>query len=154
MNAQTARVLARAPLGAAVEQRYGAPYWVIHRGDLQSVLIEAIRSSFDVALHLGTRVDDFALHRNGVTIATLSAQSIEERGVENLFKDLVDGLGRPNPTNNDFQNLIGKDEKLVAALTEILRTLETEDEADRLKREIAELTALKKEIERIKQSSR
>ena len=37
MSAGSARVLARAPLGAAVEQRYGAPYWVIHRGDLQAV---------------------------------------------------------------------------------------------------------------------
>src|SRR5712671_2388852 len=31
IDAQTARVLARAPLGAAAEHRYGAPYWVIHR---------------------------------------------------------------------------------------------------------------------------
>src|SRR5262249_24549869 len=38
MHAQSARVLARAPLGAAAEKRYGAPYWVIHRGDLQAVL--------------------------------------------------------------------------------------------------------------------
>src|SRR5262245_23180678 len=28
LNARTGRVLARAPLGAAAEQRYGAPYWV------------------------------------------------------------------------------------------------------------------------------
>ena len=39
LEARTARVLVRAPLGAAAEQRYGAPYWVIHRGDLQAVLI-------------------------------------------------------------------------------------------------------------------
>jgi len=38
MNARTARVLARAPLGAVAEKRYGAPYWVIHRGDLQAVI--------------------------------------------------------------------------------------------------------------------
>ncbi len=44
LDARTARVLARAPLGAAAEQRYGAPYWVIHRGDLQAVLIEAVRA--------------------------------------------------------------------------------------------------------------
>ena len=42
MNAHTARMLARAPLGAAAERRYGAPYWVIHRGDLQAVLLEAV----------------------------------------------------------------------------------------------------------------
>jgi salicylate hydroxylase len=82
MNAQTARVLARAPLGAEAEQRYGAPYWVIHRGDLQAVLIEAVRANPDIALHLGMRVEDFAVHRNGVTISALSSHHpVEERGV-------------------------------------------------------------------------
>ena len=42
MNARTGRVLARAPLGDAAAKRYGAPYWVIHRGDLQAVLLEAV----------------------------------------------------------------------------------------------------------------
>src|SRR5437899_5110164 len=42
INARTGRVLARVPLGAAAEQRYGAPYWLIHRGDLQTALGEAV----------------------------------------------------------------------------------------------------------------
>ena len=82
LNAQTARVLARAPLGAVVELRYGAPYWVIHRGDLQKVLLDAVRANPDVALHLGTRVEDYALHGNGVTVAALSSgRAFEERGI-------------------------------------------------------------------------
>ena len=82
LNAQTARMLARAPLGAAVERRYGAPYWVIHRGDLQKVLLEAVRANPDVALHLGTRIEDYALHGNGVTVAALSSgRAFEERGI-------------------------------------------------------------------------
>jgi salicylate hydroxylase len=81
-NARTGRVLARAPLGAAAEQRYGAPYWIVHRGDLQSVLLEAIEADPDIVLRLGTRVDDFASHSNGVTVAAHSrAGTIEERGV-------------------------------------------------------------------------
>ncbi|HKA80996.1 MAG TPA: FAD-dependent monooxygenase [Xanthobacteraceae bacterium] len=81
MNAQSAQVLARAPLGAAAQKRYGAPYWVIHRGDLQAVLTEAVRAHPDITLHLGARIEDFALHRNGVTVAALAAQrAIEERG--------------------------------------------------------------------------
>jgi salicylate hydroxylase len=54
MNARTARVLARAPLGAVADKRYGAPYWVIHRGDLQAVLLDAVRAHPDIVLHLGT----------------------------------------------------------------------------------------------------
>ena len=82
LNAQTARVLARAPLGAVVELRYGAPYWVIHRGDLQKVLLDAVHANPDVALHLGTRIEDYALHGNGVTVAALSSgRAFEERGI-------------------------------------------------------------------------
>ena len=65
-------MLARAPLGAAAAQRYGAPYWVIHRGDLQAVLVEAVRAHPGIALHLGARVDDFAPDRDGVTISVLA----------------------------------------------------------------------------------
>ena len=88
MNARTARVLARAPLGAAAEKRYGAPYWVIHRGDLQAVLLDAVRANPDIALHLGARVEDFALHGNGVTISALaSPRLLEERGVALIGAD-------------------------------------------------------------------
>jgi 2-polyprenyl-6-methoxyphenol hydroxylase-like FAD-dependent oxidoreductase len=81
MNAQSAQVLARAPLGTAAETRYGAPYWVIHRGDLQAVLLEAVSAQPDIALHLGTRVEDFAVHRNGVTVSALAShRAVEERG--------------------------------------------------------------------------
>jgi salicylate hydroxylase len=98
-NARTGRVLARAPLGAAAEQRYGAPYWIIHRGDLQSALLDAVKASPDILLRLGTRVDDFATHRNGITVAAQSRrETIEERGValvgaDGLWSQLRDRLG-------------------------------------------------------------
>src|SRR4051812_46578807 len=44
-NARSGRLLARAPLGIAAEKRYGAPYWVIHRGDLQAALREVVEST-------------------------------------------------------------------------------------------------------------
>ena len=82
------RVLARAPLGAAIAQRYGAPYWVIHRGDLQAVLLEAVLAHPDIGLHLGIRVEDFAHYRDGVTIAGLAAgRSTEARGVALVVAD-------------------------------------------------------------------
>jgi salicylate hydroxylase len=88
MNGRTARVLARAPLGALAEKRYGAPYWVIHRGDLQAVLIDAVRAHPDIVLHLGTGVEDFALNENGVTISARSSQHrFEDRGVALIAAD-------------------------------------------------------------------
>jgi salicylate hydroxylase len=81
MNARSGRVLARAPLGAAAEERYGAPYWAIHRGDLQRVLLEAVGATPEIALKLGARVDEFAVHENGVTVSAIcNMGSIEERG--------------------------------------------------------------------------
>ena len=38
VRAETGRDIARIPLGGQAERRYGAPYWVIHRADLQGVL--------------------------------------------------------------------------------------------------------------------
>jgi 2-polyprenyl-6-methoxyphenol hydroxylase-like FAD-dependent oxidoreductase len=88
MNARTARVLARAPLGAVAEKRYGAPYWVIHRGDLQAVLIDAVRVHPGIVLKLGARVEDFALNEDGVTVFARSAQHrVEDRGVALVAAD-------------------------------------------------------------------
>jgi 2-polyprenyl-6-methoxyphenol hydroxylase-like FAD-dependent oxidoreductase len=99
MNARTGRVLARAPLGNFVEKRYGAPYWVIHRGDLQAALIAAVRNNPDISLHLGWRIEDFAAHENGVTVAIVSGhRSQEERGLaligaDGLWSRLRERLG-------------------------------------------------------------
>src|SRR5262249_42537634 len=78
MNARTARVLARAPLGAVADKRYGAPYWVIHRGDLQAVLLDAVRAHPDIVLHLGTRVEDFATDKEAAPIPPRSRQGGRE----------------------------------------------------------------------------
>src|SRR5260370_37216690 len=97
MNARTASVLARAPLGHAAEKRYGAPYWVIHRGDLQAVLIDAVRANPDITVHLGTRVEDFAFHQNGVIVSTVSSQRTGEgRGMVLIGAGGVwSSLGKP-----------------------------------------------------------
>jgi salicylate hydroxylase len=88
MNARTGRVLARAPLAGVAQKRYGAPYWVIHRADLQTVLLDAIRAQPEIAVHLGTRVEDFAIHQNGVTISTMSpGRTGEERGMALIGAD-------------------------------------------------------------------
>jgi salicylate hydroxylase len=81
INARTGRMLAQAPLGAKATTRYGAPYWVIHRGDLQAVLREAIAATPLITLYLGTRVEDIATHANGVTVAaSCQMQPLEMHG--------------------------------------------------------------------------
>jgi salicylate hydroxylase len=69
IRAARGQILARIPLGDYAEARYAAPYWVTHRGDLQAALVEAVRANPNIALKLGTRVEDFVVHGNGVTVA-------------------------------------------------------------------------------------
>jgi salicylate hydroxylase len=88
MDARTARMLVRAPLGAAAEQRYGAPFWVIHRGDLQAVLVQAVQANPAITLHLGASVEDFALDGTEVTVSVRSSgKRFEESGVALIGAD-------------------------------------------------------------------
>jgi salicylate hydroxylase len=69
LNAANGREIVRMPLsGAALH--YGAPYWMIHRGDLQEALTEAAARDVDVNIRLGVRVEDFEAHANGLSIST------------------------------------------------------------------------------------
>jgi salicylate hydroxylase len=85
------QLLARIPLGDYAVERYGAPYWVTHRADLQAALVDAARASPDVALKLGTRVEDFVVHGHGVTVACRhGTQAADEQGIALVC---ADGLG-------------------------------------------------------------
>ena len=59
--------LARLPIEDA-ERRWGAPYLVIHRADLQRALAEAATRLPNVALHLGTEVAGIGADAGGVSI--------------------------------------------------------------------------------------
>ena len=88
MAGGSGREIVRIPLGAEAERRYGAPYWTIHRGDLQAALAAAAQADQDVALKLGTRVEDFAAHVNGVTVQGRRGQQVvDERGVALIGAD-------------------------------------------------------------------
>ena len=81
LNAKNGREIVRMPLGDSAEQRYGAPYWSIHRGDLQAALSSAVAENLDISLRLGVRVEDFVAHDNGVTVSARGRSGIwHERG--------------------------------------------------------------------------
>jgi len=67
LNAGSGREIVRMPLGAAAERRYGAPYWSIHRGDLQAALAAAVAANLEISIKLGMRLEDFVEHPNGLT---------------------------------------------------------------------------------------
>lgn len=61
--------VARVPLGDFAESRWGAPYLVVHRADLQSALLVAARREADITITTGAKAADFASHSEGVTVS-------------------------------------------------------------------------------------
>lgn len=87
-DGESGREIVRMPLGETAAHRYGAPFWVIHRGDLQAALASAAGQDLGITLKLGTHVDDFAVHANGITISAHSRAGIaDERGAALLAAD-------------------------------------------------------------------
>jgi 2-polyprenyl-6-methoxyphenol hydroxylase-like FAD-dependent oxidoreductase len=72
------RAIARMPLGTGAAVRYGAPYWIIHRSDLQAALLAAVTAHHDIALTLGRKVDAYAAHANGVTVQAARGSEVHE----------------------------------------------------------------------------
>ena len=88
MAGGSGREIVRIPLGDEMELRYGAPYWSMHRGDLQSALVEAVQREQDVNLQLGVRVEDFAAHVKGISVlGKRGTQVLDERGVALIGAD-------------------------------------------------------------------
>jgi len=67
-RARDGATLAVMPLDDA-ERRWGAPYLVVHRADLQRVLLEAIARESSIKLQTGAAVAGFASDENSVAIA-------------------------------------------------------------------------------------
>jgi len=56
MDALTGDRLATVDLGTSFRERYGAPYIVLHRSDLLSILVESCRGASNIALEVDKRV--------------------------------------------------------------------------------------------------
>jgi salicylate hydroxylase len=68
MSARAGGEVLRMPLGEAAANRAGAPYWVVHRADLQAALAGAVSDHPDIELRLGATFEDVASHARGLTI--------------------------------------------------------------------------------------
>ncbi|WP_299481284.1 FAD-dependent monooxygenase [uncultured Roseibium sp.] len=57
-SANSGRQLARVELGKFIHERHGNPFWVIHRADLQRVLLEKAKETPGITLRLSSEVKD------------------------------------------------------------------------------------------------
>jgi salicylate hydroxylase len=78
MSARAGREIARLPLGEAAAARAGAPYWVVHRADLQAALQAQVNDNPDIDLRLGCQFEDAAAHAKGLTVVQRSGNTRQQ----------------------------------------------------------------------------
>jgi hypothetical protein len=74
----------------------------------------------------------------------------QKASIDAQFKTLIGGLSKGSDNPQDLGGLQGKNKELIQAITEMIAILQTEDESERLKKEIATLERFLKEAEDIK----
>lgn len=78
MSARSGGEVARMPLGEAATFRAGAPYWVVHRADLQATLQAHVNDNPDIDLRLGCQFEDVAAHAKGLTVVQRSGMTRQQ----------------------------------------------------------------------------
>jgi salicylate hydroxylase len=83
----TGREIGQIALGSYMQQHYEAPYWVVHRADLQTALLDAVRSDPTIRLVMGRKVENVVPKSDHVKLTWYSAGG----ATETLHADLVIG---------------------------------------------------------------
>ena len=80
-DAVSLRLLARIPLGEIAEDRWKAPYLVVHRADLQRALLAAVAETPGIEIVTAAAVTDFQAGPDGPAITMTTAEGVRhERG--------------------------------------------------------------------------
>src|ERR1700726_3780028 len=78
MSARSGGEIARLPLGEAATLRAGAPYWVVHRADLQAALQAQVNDHPDIELRLGCQFENTVAHARGLSIVQRSGMTRQQ----------------------------------------------------------------------------
>src|SRR6266576_3382809 len=116
MSAQGGGEIARLPLGEAAKLRAGAPYWVMHRADLQAALQAEVNDNPDIELRLGCQFEDVVPHAKGLTVVQRSGMNRQQEvalalvGADGIWSAVVPGTwNRPGwsapAEGNELRNL-------------------------------------------------
>lgn len=97
--------LAKTPFGKAAEQRYGAPFLVLHRGDLHRALAARVKAEAGVTLHLGLALADIRTGPHSITALFTNAAGESTRleadlliGADGLWSRARRIAGLPGPS--------------------------------------------------------
>jgi salicylate hydroxylase len=75
ISARAGGEIVRLPLGEAASARAGAPYWVMHRADLQAALQAEVSHHPDIDLRLGCQFEDISTHVKGLGVVARSGNT-------------------------------------------------------------------------------
>jgi len=88
-------------LGGVSRDRYGAPYLMIHRGDLQGLLVDAVRRQHPDAIRLGARFDAMEPSDDTVTLhfedgrRATGSLGVGADGVHSRLRSVLFGSDKP-----------------------------------------------------------
>jgi salicylate hydroxylase len=78
MSARSGGEIIRLPLDDAAMFQPDAPYWVVHRADLQAALQAHVNDSPNIELRLGCQFEDVGTHAKGLTVIQRSGAARRE----------------------------------------------------------------------------
>lgn len=99
------KVIGESMLGASAVERYGFPYYHMHRQDLMSVLVEAVEEDSNIELHTNQQIQGFAQNDGGVSLITGDTSYrgdflIGADGIHSVIRAGLWGEDKPRFTGN------------------------------------------------------
>lgn len=97
-DATTARILQRLPLGDWISSRHGAPYWLVHRRDLQAALVAAVEAEPLIAVMNGFEVTSFEVAPEHVLLHARDGRTLRGAvlvGADGVFSRIRQQLFAP-----------------------------------------------------------
>lgn len=100
-SGRSGRILAVMPLGEEMRDRFGAPYWVVHRADLQAALRAAVTSESGIELRLNHALVGFSADPSCARVETAHGKAFEAAalvgadGVRSAVRSALLGDGAP-----------------------------------------------------------
>ncbi|EIM30489.1 FAD-dependent oxidoreductase [Microvirga lotononidis] len=101
---RSGKTIGQVALGAFMRERFEAPYWVVHRADLQTILLDAVRSEPAIRLVMGRTVEEVSDGSDRARLTWTSAggarESIEADliiGADGVWSTVRQALGDRTP---------------------------------------------------------
>ena len=102
---KSGKVISENPLGTAALERYGMPYYHMHRGDLLRVLVDAAQATANITLTVNAAVNGFTQSADSVLLDTRQGTCsgdvlIGADGIHSKTRELLWGEAAPRFTGN------------------------------------------------------